>query len=86
MFFFIAGNSSKLAGQETVRINRNGQEVNAEVRVFKNYISVFFIPLIPTGRRYSIYIPHTGEYYEQGAFSSMPPDLLEVCREVGRRY
>lgn len=86
MFFFIAGNTRKVAGTETRQIMRNGYQVNAEITVYKSYITVFFIPLIPTGKSYSVYIPHTDEYYSQGTFSRMPADLLEVCKEVGRKY
>ena len=84
--FFIAGNTKKLVGRETRKINKNGFMVNAEIKVFKNYITLFFIPIIPLGKKYSMYIPHSDEYFEQGAFSKMPEDLLEVCKEVGRRF
>lgn len=86
MFFFIAGNTKKMVGQKTVKINRNGFPVNGDIKIFKNYITLFFIPLIPLGKKYSIYIPHTDEYFEQGTFSKMPEDLLEVCKEVGRQF
>ncbi len=86
MFFFIAGNTRKQVGREQVRIPRNGNQVIAEVTVFKSYITLFFIPLIPIGKSYSIYIPHTDEYYQNGSFSKMPADLLEICKDVGRKY
>lgn len=86
MFFFIAGNTKKLVGQETTKINKNGFLVNAEVKIFKNYITLFFIPLIPLGKKYSIYIPHTDEYYETNYFSKMPDHYLEICKEIGRKY
>lgn len=86
MFFFIAGNTNKLVGQETIKINKNGFLVNADVKVFKNYITLFFIPLIPLGKKYSIYIPHTDEYYETNYFSKMPDHYLEICKEIGRKY
>ena len=86
MFFFIAGNTKKLVGQETRKINKNGFMVNAEIKVFKNYITLFFIPLIPIGKSYSIYIPHSDEYFEQNSFSKMPENYLEICKEVGRMY
>lgn len=86
MFFFIAGNSQKLVGQETRKINRNGFMVNAEIRIFKNYITIFFIPIIPLGKKYSIYIPHTDEYFENSYFSKIPEGLLEICKEIGRKY
>lgn len=85
MFFFIAGNSKKLAGEEVVKINRNGTLVDAQIKVFRNFITIFFIPLIPIGKNYSIYIPETGEYYEDSLFSKIPADLLEKCKDVGRR-
>jgi hypothetical protein len=86
MFFFIAGNTKKLVGQETRKINKNGFMVNAEIKIYKNYITLFFIPLIPLGKKYSIYIPHSDEYYEQNYFSKMAEEYLEICKEVGRKY
>lgn len=86
MFFFIAGNTKKLVGQETRKINKNGFMVNAEIKVFRNYITLFFIPLIPLGKKYSIYIPYTDEYYETNYFSKMPDHYLEICKEIGRKY
>ena len=86
MFFFIAGNTRKLVGQETRKINKNGFMVNAEIKVFKNYITLFFIPLIPLGKKYSIYIPHTDEYYSTDYFSKMPENYLEICKDVGRKF
>lgn len=86
MFFFIAGNTKKLVGQETTKINKNGFLVNAEIKVFRNYITLFFIPLTPLGKNYSIYIPHTDEYYETNYFSKMPDHYLEICKEIGRKY
>ena len=84
--FFVAGNTRKLVGQETRKINKDGFMVNAEIKVFKNYITFFFIPIIPLGKKYSIYIPHSDEYFEQGMFSKMPDEYLEICKEVGRKY
>lgn len=84
--FFIFGYNKKPKGKETRKIRRNDMEMNAQITVYKKYIELFFIPLIPLGKSYSVYIPHTDEYFEQGAFSSIPQDLLEVCKEVGRMY
>lgn len=84
--FFIAGNVKKLIGQETVKINKNGFMVNAQIKVFKNFITLFFVPIIPIGKKYSIYIPHSEEYYENNYFSKMPAEYLEICKEVGRKY
>lgn len=86
MFFFIAGNTQKLVGKETTKVNKNGFMVNAEVKVFKNYITFFFIPIIPLGKNYSIYIPHSDEYYEKSRFSKMPQEYAEICEKIGRRY
>ena len=83
--FFIFGFNKKSKGKETRKIIRNGFEVNAHITVHKRYFELFFIPLIPLGKSYSVYIPHTDEYYEQGTFSKMPEDLLEICKNVGRR-
>ena len=84
--FFIAGNTRKLVGKETRKINKNGFMVNAEIKVFKNYITLFFIPIIPLGKNYSMYIPHSDEYFENNYFSKMPSEYLEICKDVGRKY
>lgn len=84
--FFVAGNVKKLIGQETIKINKNVFMVNAQIKVFKNFITLFFMPIIPIGRKYSIYIPHSDEYYENGTFSKMPAEYLEICKEVGRKF
>ena len=86
MFFFIFGFNKKPVGKDNRKIMRNGFEVNAVITVYKRYFELFFIPLIPLGKSYSIYIPHSDEYFEQGTFSKMPENLLEVCKEVGRRF
>lgn len=84
--FFIAGNTKKLVGKETRKINKNGFMVNAEIKVFKNYITLFFIPIIPLGKNYSMYIPHSDEYFENNYFSKMPSEYLEICKDVGRKH
>ena len=84
--FFIAGNTKKFVGKETRKINKNGLMVNAEIKMFKNYITLFFIPIIPLGKKYSIYIPHSDEYFETNYFSKMPTSYLEICKDVGRKY
>ena len=86
MFFFIFGLNKKQIGKDNRKIMRNGFEVNAVITVYKRYFELFFIPLIPLGKSYSVYIPHSDEYFEQGTFSKMPENLLEVCKEVGRRF
>ena len=83
---FIAGNTKKLIGSENRKILKNGFLVNAEIKIFKNYITIFFVPIIPLGKRYSIYIPHTDEYFENNYFSKMPEEYLEICKEIGRKY
>lgn len=82
--FFIFGFNKKPVEKINRQIRRNGFDVNAVITVYKRYFELFFIPLIPLGKTYSIYIPHTDEYFEQGAFSKMPQELLEVCKEAGR--
>lgn len=84
--FFIFGLNRKPLGKENRQIQRNGQLVNAIITVYKNYFELFFIPLIPIGKNYSIYIPHTDEYYETNYFSKMPDHYLEICMEIGRKY
>ena len=86
MFFFIFGFNKKPVGKDNRKIMRNGFEVNAVITVYKRSFELFFIPLIPLGKSYSVYIPHSDEYFEQGTFSKMPENLLEVCKEVGRRF
>ncbi|HOB23398.1 MAG TPA: hypothetical protein PK041_05800 [Kaistella sp.] len=86
MFFFIFGFNKKPVGKDNRKIMRNGFEVNAVITVYKRYFELFFIPLIPLGKSYSVYIPHSDEYFEQGTFSKMPENLLEICKQVGRNY
>lgn len=86
MFFFIFGLNKKPIGKETRKILKNGFEINAIITVYKTYVELFFIPLIPLGKKYSIYIPHTDEYFEQSYFSKMPEEYLEICKDVGRKY
>ncbi len=84
--FFIFGLNRKPLGKENRQIQRNGQLVNAIITVYKNYFELFFIPLIPLGKKYSIYIPHTDEYFEDGYFSKIPDELREICKDAGRTY
>lgn len=86
MFFFIFGINNKIVGKENRKIIKNGFEVNAIITIYKNYFELFFIPLIPLGKKYSIYIPHSDQYFEQGMFSKMPDEYLEICKEVDRKY
>ena len=60
--------------------------VDAEIKVYKNFITLFFIPIIPLGKKYSLYIPHSDEYFENNYFSKIPEKYLEICKEVGRKY
>ena len=85
--FFIFGIKTKLIGKEDRKIIKNGFYVNAIIKIYKYYFELFFIPLIPFGRKYSIYIPNTDEYFETNYFSKgMPEEYLEICKEVGRKY
>lgn len=84
--FFIFGLNRKPAGKETRTIRKNGFDVKAIITVYKLYLELFFIPLIPLGKRYSIYIPHSDEYYEQGFQSKIPGEYMELCKDVGRLY
>jgi len=86
MFFFIFGINKKPVGKEEHRIIKNGFEVNAIITVYKSYFEFFFIPFIPLGKKYSIYIPHSDEYYENNYFSKMPQEYLEICQQTGRKY
>ena len=84
--FFIFGIKAKLVGKEERKVLKNGFMANAIISVYKNYFELFFIPVIPLGKRYSLYIPHSDEYFENGYFSKMPPEYLELFKEVGRKY
>lgn len=84
--FFIFGYNKKPIGKETRSVRKNGFEVKAVITVYKMYIELFFIPLIPLGKRYSIYIPHSDEYYKQGFRTQIPAEYMQVCKEVGRLY
>lgn len=84
--FFIFGFNKKPIAKVSRKIFKNGFEMNAIITVYRKYFELFFIPLLPYGKSYSIYIPHTDEYYENGVFMKMPDDYLEICKEVGRTY
>lgn len=85
--FFIFGIKTKLVGKEERKVLKNGFMANAIVSVYKNYFELFFIPIFPFSKKYSIYIPHSDEYYETGFGSSnMPKEYLELCKDVGRNY
>ena len=84
--FFIFGLNRKPVGKETRNVRKNGFDVKAIITVYKLYLELFFIPLIPLGKRYSIYIPHSDEYYEQGFQSKIPGEYMELCKDVGRLY
>ena len=85
--FFIFGIKTKLVAREDRKVLKNGFMANAIVSVYKNYFELFFIPIFPFSKKYSIYIPHSDEYYDTGFTSSnMPKEYLELCKEVGRSY
>ena len=85
--FFIFGLNKKPVGKEQRKIRKNGLEVNAIITVYKKYFELFFIPLIHFGKSYSLYIPSSDEYFETNYFSkNMPPEYLEICKNVGRTY
>ncbi len=86
MFFFIAGTTTKLLGTANVKIPKNGFQVNGIVKVYRQYISLFFVPVIPLSKKYSLYIPHSDAYFEQDHFSKMPAEYLEICKEAGRLF
>ncbi len=85
--FFVFGFRTKLLGKENRKIPKNGFYVNAVIKVYRFYFEIFFIPLIPLGKKYSLYIPHTDEYFETNFFSKdMSEEYLEICRDTGRKY
>ena len=57
-----------------------------KLKCIKIILLYFFIPIIPLGKKYSIYIPHSDEYFENNYFSKMPANYLEICKDVGRKY
>ena len=73
MFFFIFGINKKNVGKVQRKIVRNGFEVNALITVYKRYFELFFIPIVPLGKSYSLYIPHSDEFFEQ--------DLSPRCQQ-----
>lgn len=84
--FFIFGHTQKLVGREQTKINKNGFLVNAEVKIYRNFFTFFLLPIIPLNKKYSLYIPHSDEYYESNYFSKMPEEYLQICREIGRKF
>ncbi|MEC5157729.1 hypothetical protein [Chryseobacterium sp. MP_3.2] len=84
--FFLFGFNKKPIGKEQRKIMKNGLEVNAIITVYKKYFELFFIPILPLGKSYSLYIPHSDEYYEPGFFGKIPAEYVEVCEQVGRLY
>lgn len=84
--FFLFGFNKKPVGKEQRKLRKNGLEVNALITIYKKYFEIFFIPIIPLGKSYSLYIPHSDEYFEDGFFGKIPPEYLEICKEVGRLY
>lgn len=83
---FIIGNSKKFKGEDRVEINRRGVSYQAVIKVFRDYVTLFLIPVIPVGKSYSIYFPATGEFYEDSLFSKIPEEYREACRQAGKRY
>lgn len=85
--FYIFGIKTKLVGQQQRKVLKSGFMMNAIVSVYKNYFELFFIPIFPFSKKYSIYIPHSDEYFETNYFSSeMPKEYLDICKEVGKTY
>lgn len=85
--FLIFGIKTKPIGKENRKIIQNGSEVNAHIVIYKRYATLFFVPLIPLGKFYSIEIPQTNEYFDTNFFTpKMPEKYLEICKEIGRKY
>lgn len=84
--FFIFGIKTRTLGKEQRTVKKNGLAVNAIITVYRHYFELFFIPIIPLGKKYSIYIPSSDEYFENNYFSKIPAEYLEICKEVGRLY
>lgn len=84
---FIFGIKTKPISTENRKIMQNGSELLAHIGIYKRYWTVFFIPLIPLGKFYSIEIPQTNEYFDTNFFTpKMPEKYLEICKEIGRKY
>ena len=80
-------------GKETRKINKNGFQVNAEITVIQNYIHLFWFITIPIGKSYTLYIPHSDEYFPlYGIFAAgrkrkeMHMTLKEFYAAVGGDY
>lgn len=86
MFFFIGGTREKELGRERRNVHFRGKSQMADVTVFKSYFHLFWIPVIPLGKRYAIYLLDDGAFYMQDLFNKMPAELLEQCKEVGRKF
>ena len=86
MFFFIFGIKDKVVAKESVKVNKNGLEVNAFVTVTKKYFELFFIPIFSISKNYTMYIPHSDEYFDDGNFNKMPEEYLKVCKNIASKY
>ena len=60
------------------------QEV--EFSIYKSYIGLLGIPIIPLGKSYTARIMATGEFFGSGRFGNMPEDLLEIVKDISRVY
>ena len=86
MFFLIFGIKDKVVAKENRKVLKNGFEVNAIITVYKKYIELFFIPIFPIKTSYSMYIPHSDEYFEAGNISQIPKEYLDICKDVANMH
>lgn len=81
----ISGNRLKvLVAKQKRHVYYKNQLREVEFCVYKNYISVFGIPIFPLSKTYSAEIPELNEYYDHGPFVKMPDELFEICRQMTR--
>ncbi|SEG03800.1 hypothetical protein SAMN05421847_1361 [Halpernia humi] len=84
--FYIFGINKRLKGKVERSIYFEGEMSNAVIKVYRFYFELFFIPLFPLHKTYSIYIPKTDTYFENNYFSKMPAKLLDICKDAGRNF
>lgn len=82
--FFIFGINKKLKAKLERSIIHDGVLTNSIIKVYRYYFELFFIPLVPLHKTYSIYIPKEDLYFENNYFSKMPEYYLQICKDAAR--
>lgn len=86
MFFIFFGTREKFLGKKRISVHFRGKTQQADVSVSQNYIHLFWIPVIPLGKTYSIYLLEDGELYVKDFFNKIPEELLQQCRDQTREF